>query len=330
MNSFQQNLVAAKSGSNLLLLRCGKRKHLTAAYCAAKPNVVEGKLVDPLIPELKSKLSSLRLEVVNQRQLLRTLDASVQTSISRAKYLAGTRPLAEWEAKAQRLNAVVTLFRGRMLVLAEWTLKASSRLGRGQQLIFQLSRMKLFRLPLNWRLWSRSLEICEMSYNGRWQEIHKVLRDNLGNRSRGMRSLVARLLVALSCVAIIVVLGGKLYKRLGHAELLPNPAGSGPLVSHRHWDDLPSSARSQYTVLLDVSASRPSAMIANGERFMDTIIDHMSYGDRLLILQMYEAGVNEAKGDLDLPLIKPSESLTLARLNHTPTIGENRTSGLLP
>jgi hypothetical protein len=84
---------------------------LTAAYCAAKPNVVEGKLVDPLIPELKSRLSSLRLEVVNQRQLLRTLDASVQTSISRAKYLAGTRPLTEWEAKAQRLNAVVTLFR---------------------------------------------------------------------------------------------------------------------------------------------------------------------------------------------------------------------------
>ncbi len=84
---------------------------LTAAYCAAEPNVVEGKLVDPLIPELKSKLSSLRLEIVNQRQLLRTLDASVQTSIARAKYLAGTRPLADWEAKAQRLNAVVALFR---------------------------------------------------------------------------------------------------------------------------------------------------------------------------------------------------------------------------
>ncbi|HLJ88872.1 MAG TPA: hypothetical protein VKZ53_18785 [Candidatus Angelobacter sp.] len=84
---------------------------ITAAYCAAKPTVVEGKLVDPLIPELKSKLSSLRLEVVNQRQSLRALDSSIETSISRTKYLAGTRPLAEWEAKAQRLNAVVTLFR---------------------------------------------------------------------------------------------------------------------------------------------------------------------------------------------------------------------------
>lgn len=84
---------------------------LTAAYCAAKPNVVEGKLVDPRIPELKSKLSSIRLEILNQHQSLRTLDASVQTSISLAKYLARTRPLADWEAKAQRLNAVVPLFR---------------------------------------------------------------------------------------------------------------------------------------------------------------------------------------------------------------------------
>jgi hypothetical protein len=84
---------------------------LTAAYCAAKPYVVEAKLADPLLLELKSRLSSLQLEVLDQRQSLRILDASVQTSISRAKYLAGTRPLTEWEAKAQRLNAVVTLFR---------------------------------------------------------------------------------------------------------------------------------------------------------------------------------------------------------------------------
>lgn len=84
---------------------------LTAAYCAAEPKTVEGKLIDPVIPELKSKLASLRLEVVNQRQSLGTLDADIQTAISRAKYLASTRPLAEWEAKAERLNAVVSLFR---------------------------------------------------------------------------------------------------------------------------------------------------------------------------------------------------------------------------
>lgn len=126
-----------------------------------------------------------------------------------------------------------------------------------------------------------------------------------------MRPSVARPLVAISCVAVIVVLGGNLYKRLGRPELPPNPTSSGPSVPVVARITPPPSARSQYTVLLDVSASRPPVMIAEGERFMDTIIDNMSYGDRLLVLQMYEEGVNEAKGDLDLSLIKPSESLTL-------------------
>lgn len=67
----------------------------------------------------------------------------------------------------------------------------------------------------------------------------------------------------------------------------------------------------QYTVLLDVSASRPPAMVAEGERYIETLIDRMNYGDRLLIVPMYEAGVNEAKGDLDLSLAKPSSSLAL-------------------
>jgi len=84
---------------------------MTASYCVASPKIIEGKLIDPIIPELKSKLGTLRLDVINQRQLLRTLDAQIQTAISRSRYLAGTRPLAEWRAKARRLNAVVTLFR---------------------------------------------------------------------------------------------------------------------------------------------------------------------------------------------------------------------------
>lgn len=84
---------------------------LTASYCVAAPKVIEGRLIDPLIPELKQKLSSLRMEIVSHRQTFRTLDSVVQTAISRCKYLASTRPLAEWEAKAKRLNAVVTLFR---------------------------------------------------------------------------------------------------------------------------------------------------------------------------------------------------------------------------
>jgi hypothetical protein len=49
--------------------------------------------------------------MVGHRQLLRTLDGEIQTSIARAKYLAGTHPLSDAEAKAGRLSAVVPLFR---------------------------------------------------------------------------------------------------------------------------------------------------------------------------------------------------------------------------
>ena len=126
-----------------------------------------------------------------------------------------------------------------------------------------------------------------------------------------MKSLVAKSLFALGCVAVIAVLVVNLYKRFGHPETSSNPTTSGRSVPVDTLITSTPSARSQYTVLLDVSASRPPAMIAEGERFMDTIIDHMNYGDRVLVLQMYEEGVNEAKGDLDLSLIKPSESLTL-------------------
>jgi hypothetical protein len=83
----------------------------TASYCAAEPKIVEGRLIDPVIPELKSSLASLRMEMVNHRQLLRGLDGEIQTSIALAKYLASTHPLSDAEAKAGRLSAVVPLFR---------------------------------------------------------------------------------------------------------------------------------------------------------------------------------------------------------------------------
>jgi hypothetical protein len=83
----------------------------TASYCAAEPKIVEGRLIDPIIPELKSTLASLRMEMVNHRQQLRTLDGGIQNSIARAKYLASTHPLSDAGAKAGRLSAVVPLFR---------------------------------------------------------------------------------------------------------------------------------------------------------------------------------------------------------------------------
>ena len=126
-----------------------------------------------------------------------------------------------------------------------------------------------------------------------------------------MKSSVAKPLVAISCVAAILVFGGNLYERFGHLEAPSNPTGTSASVPFSNQITSAPSAKVQYTVLLDVSASRPAAMIDEGERFVDTIIDHMGYGDRLLVLQMYEEGVNESKRELDLSLVKPSESMVL-------------------
>jgi hypothetical protein len=65
----------------------------------------------------------------------------------------------------------------------------------------------------------------------------------------------------------------------------------------------------QYIVLLDVSASRSGAMISQGGQFIHAVVDTMNYGDRLVILEMYEAGVKDAKPELDMQVQK-SEDVT--------------------
>jgi hypothetical protein len=75
---------------------------------------------------------------------------------------------------------------------------------------------------------------------------------------------------------------------------------------------LDSSVRQrQYTILLDVSASRPESMIQEGEVYVDEVIDRMNYGDQLLLLQMYEENVNEPKQPLLLLLSPGKASLSL-------------------
>lgn len=84
---------------------------IVAGYHASAPEVIEGRLEDPLISKLKTKVTELRLEAVEHRRLLRLLEAEAQGLLARAKYLATAEPLGEWEAKAKRLSAVVPLFR---------------------------------------------------------------------------------------------------------------------------------------------------------------------------------------------------------------------------
>ena len=72
----------------------------------------------------------------------------------------------------------------------------------------------------------------------------------------------------------------------------PNPAPREPI---------------QYTVLVDVSASRSAQMIAEGETYIDSLVSNMNSGDRLLIWQMYEEGVNDPESRLDAPVNKSDE-----------------------
>jgi hypothetical protein len=111
-------------------------------------------------------------------------------------------------------------------------------------------------------------------------------------------------------ICLVTFVGTVLYIVISHSEG-PGSARSGGNAGNGAQASTAEIQSRQYTVLLDVSASRPQAMIAEGERYMDALIDQMNYGDRLVVLPMYEAVVNEAKNDLDISLTKPSSSLTL-------------------
>ena len=102
-----------------------------------------------------------------------------------------------------------------------------------------------------------------------------------------------------------------IYKYVGHTEGPISQASASSGNGSSRTTSVSTTQSRQYTVLLDVSASRTPAMIAEGERYLDTVIDRMNYSDRLVILQMYEAGVNEARTDLDVSLTKPTDSLAL-------------------
>jgi hypothetical protein len=64
-----------------------------------------------------------------------------------------------------------------------------------------------------------------------------------------------------------------------------------------------------YVVLLDASASRPKSMILQGQQFVHVLVDQMTYGDRLVVLEMYEEGVKDQKNVLDM-VISKSEDVT--------------------
>jgi hypothetical protein len=67
-----------------------------------------------LRPAVNAKLQEIqevRVRMLQHRARIRDLDAGIRTSLGRARYLNNSNPFQDWEAKANRLDALIPLFR---------------------------------------------------------------------------------------------------------------------------------------------------------------------------------------------------------------------------
>ena len=106
-------------------------------------------------------------------------------------------------------------------------------------------------------------------------------------------------LVALCAVTIAFVIYEAVPHGLEPNQSLAPGAANGP--------NPPARGPVQYTVLIDVSASRSPQMITEGEAYIDSLVRNLNFGDRFLIWQMYEEGVNDPELHLDVALNKSPE-----------------------
>jgi hypothetical protein len=84
---------------------------IVAAYLENASAISEAKLADPAINALDAKIVSAHADAIGARDSIQRLAANIQANISRARYLAESMPLRDWEAKARRLEAMIPLFR---------------------------------------------------------------------------------------------------------------------------------------------------------------------------------------------------------------------------
>ena len=81
-----------------------------AGYLVTK-DALRGALHNPRIAGLRQRLAALRAETVERRGALVRLDAAIAGELAMTQYLLAARPLRGWEAKADRLRAVIPRFR---------------------------------------------------------------------------------------------------------------------------------------------------------------------------------------------------------------------------
>ncbi len=110
-----------------------------------------------------------------------------------------------------------------------------------------------------------------------------------------------RLGLVASCAIIVVAL--TIYQAAVRGPEPNQSVTSGPA----NGPDPAAQEPVQYTVLLDVSASRSPEMIAEGQAYIDSLVSNLNFGDRFLIWQMYEEGANDPESRLDVALNKSDE-----------------------
>lgn len=81
-----------------------------AAYLATRDSL-HGRLDNPRAAELRRELRGLRYDEARHREALARLDVAIRREFAAANYLLHSRPLQGWEAKLDRLRAVIPRFR---------------------------------------------------------------------------------------------------------------------------------------------------------------------------------------------------------------------------
>ncbi|HEX7050813.1 MAG TPA: hypothetical protein VF188_11465 [Longimicrobiales bacterium] len=103
--------IAAMNGPILLLNLVLALAAALASYLVKQDRITDGRVADPRVIALEERVEALRARAGDERDAFRDACGRVIASLTHAQRLVDARPLRGWEAKADRLRGVVSLFR---------------------------------------------------------------------------------------------------------------------------------------------------------------------------------------------------------------------------
>ncbi|MDT7818292.1 MAG: hypothetical protein QOJ42_8208 [Acidobacteriaceae bacterium] len=81
------------------------------AYLESKSRILPNYMGDPRVPSAQESIRALRQRALEGRARIRDLDSNIKANLGRARYLAHSNPFVDWEAKGERLEGLIPLFR---------------------------------------------------------------------------------------------------------------------------------------------------------------------------------------------------------------------------